>query len=435
MSDTTALQGHINFSAGGTAHVPAGIHEIEATLTLPRDTSLVLDDGAVIRAVAPIDGPMLRIGDLSAWWENRQVSGGKWDCNRLAQDGIDMPCALNSRVQNLMVWNQLRHTLIVGNTEAARTTHGSRIDKVAAWRENLDPTAGQSADTPPAGSYGIWLTKAAPDNLIFDCRIMGPERSFRVDGDGNVIKYGHGWGGNYYMFPKAVFSDNGSDNQWIECNADTPAHLGYGWEFTANAWRWRIKGGMVFNNASGSYGATGIHTELPVPNGECLIEGLLLNAEGDRYLVTDYDGEFPTPRLAVLGVTHSKVTTVKLTESVDTIRVRRQRSYGPKPSCSAGPGAGTGAPVPQVNGNDTRGSVSFGSGTTPPNNDMLVWVTFAQQFSTPPNVRIQPRNLAAQKLGLWVEAVGTRSFGVRAATTPSAGAPVGAFQFDYAADE
>lgn len=436
MSDTAALQGHIDFSAGGTAHVPAGVHEIDTTLTLPRDTSLVLDDGAVIRAVAPIDGPMLRVGDLDDWWEDRELSGGKWDCNRLAQDGIDVPCALNSRVRDVKVHNQLRHTLILGNTEARRTTHGTRLDKVAAWRDNFDPAQETPADRCTPGSYGIWITKAAPDNMVIDCRIMGPERCFRVDGDGNTFFYAHGWGGNRYMFPKAVFSDNGSDNQWIGCNADTPAPSGWGWEFTAKSWRWRINGGMVFNNdAAHPDGALGIHTELPVPNGECSITGLMFHGESGRTLSTDYDGQFPAPNLAVSGVTHAGVTAPILTDSIDELRVRRTRSYGATPSTSAGSGAGPGAPTPTVTGNDSRGSVSFGTGAAPPNTDMLVWVTFARPFATPPIVRIQPRNLAAQRLGLWVEAVGTRSFGVRATVAPSAAAPVAAFKFDYAADE
>ncbi len=98
------------------------------------------------------------------------------------------------------------------------------------------------------------------------------------------------------------------------------------------------------------------------------------------------------------------------------------RLTGPAPGVAAGANNGTSPPAPTVatGSTDGRGSIQFGSGTTPAAGEMVV-VTFAAQYAQPPVVVLSGGNAATSALGaLYPGAVSATGFTIRCMTAPSA---------------
>jgi hypothetical protein len=87
---------------------------------------------------------------------------------------------------------------------------------------------------------------------------------------------------------------------------------------------------------------------------------------------------------------------------------------------SAGLGAGTSPPTPVVlsGSNDFRGTVTFGSGTLPTSNIVLV-INFSVAMSTVPNVIISTTNGTVATIELVVSSVGSGGFSVAAPIMPA----------------
>lgn len=93
---------------------------------------------------------------------------------------------------------------------------------------------------------------------------------------------------------------------------------------------------------------------------------------------------------------------------------------GTAPGVVPGANNGTAPPAPtDVNANDTRGVILFGSGSTPAAGAQVA-VTFAAAFTVAPVVTLTPGNAATQPLGLFVSAVSTSGFTVSSVSAPTA---------------
>lgn len=91
------------------------------------------------------------------------------------------------------------------------------------------------------------------------------------------------------------------------------------------------------------------------------------------------------------------------------------------PTLAAGANAGTTPPAPVLvaNSNDTRGGITFGTGTTPAAGTM-VNVTFGQAYPTAPFVSLDASTVAAAPLFVYVTAVTTTGFQIALQTAPAA---------------
>lgn len=101
---------------------------------------------------------------------------------------------------------------------------------------------------------------------------------------------------------------------------------------------------------------------------------------------------------------------------------------GPSPSRSfIGSGIlGSGGSV-SVNGSDTSGSISMGSGNNPTGDGCIVRVNFNKVFTTQPRVIVSPVNRAAGQMLYYIER-NTTGFSLCTANTPTANQT---FAFDY----
>jgi hypothetical protein len=99
-------------------------------------------------------------------------------------------------------------------------------------------------------------------------------------------------------------------------------------------------------------------------------------------------------------------------------------------SVANGAALGSGAPTPQINGNDVGGRVFLGTGTTP-TGGILATVTFAKPFGTEPNVLLTAGTSATAGLDLYVAAT-TTGFTIRANNAPAASLGGTALQVKYA---
>lgn len=416
--DTAAIQAALTAAAGGgTAHLGTGTFNISAALTLPSTASLILDPGTVVKATATIAGAMLTCGDGTNTWTRQTLRGGLFDCNGNASNAVTIRNALASSVLDVNWINPTLHGLIVGVPADTSTSH-----EVTVSRCKGDRTIG---GLPPAGSYGVWMQNGF-DCVIEDTVIVGAQRSFRNDANGNTFSscHGYGLGGGSAQYPVAVFSENGSDNEYRSCYADTP--LTYGFEITSNAYRTRILGGIVYlNSDSPDNVVIGIHTALANPNGLSVLGVEFYGQGASNRLAKDYDGTVPAPGLTYAGIlsgSGNHVTTSVLT------------GHGNLPSVTASgaTGAGTSPPAPTLaaGSTDRRGTVSFGTGTGAAAGQ-VVWVTFNETYGSTPTILVTPRNFATAALGVWPQTVGPSSFSVSTTSSPASSQSGTTYQFDY----
>lgn len=111
-----------------------------------------------------------------------------------------------------------------------------------------------------------------------------------------------------------------------------------------------------------------------------------------------------------------------LTATGDVITARHfLGSSGTAPTAVAGANAGTTPPAPVVaaSSNDTRGSLTFGTGTTPAAGAQAV-VTFAAAFAAAPVVMLTETNALTAALQFYVTSVGTGGFTIATQTAPAA---------------
>lgn len=105
---------------------------------------------------------------------------------------------------------------------------------------------------------------------------------------------------------------------------------------------------------------------------------------------------------------------------------------GTAPGAAAGANAGTGPPAPVVvaGSNDSRGQITFGTGTGPAAGPMVV-VTFAVAYGSTPLVVLTAINGQTQNIGPFLGAAGTTSFTMSTAGIPAASQGNTIYGFNY----
>lgn len=170
--------------------------------------------------------------------------------------------------------------------------------------------------------------------------------------------------------------------------------------------------------ASGSFTIAGL-----TPSSTCY---LYLQQDGTGTSNTSGTQPANTAFLGIAVTGSSTVSSVSIAGRPATVPFRDTSGHllltgGSAPTAAAGANAGTSPPSPIVNsGNDTRGSISFGTGSSPAAGAM-VSVSFAQPYAAAPYVIAIPQNAATALLGLYITGNSTTGFVASLAAAPAAG--------------
>ena len=110
-------------------------------------------------------------------------------------------------------------------------------------------------------------------------------------------------------------------------------------------------------------------------------------------------------------------------------------NIGTAPTAAAGANAGTAPPAPVVTAGatDTRGNITFGTGTTPAAGAQVV-VTFNAGSAypvIPVGIMFNALNTATQALGLYVTSITTTGFTLSCTTAPAASQANTIYSFNY----
>ena len=102
------------------------------------------------------------------------------------------------------------------------------------------------------------------------------------------------------------------------------------------------------------------------------------------------------------------------------------------PGVAAGANAGTSPPAPVLlaNSNDTRGGITFGTGTSPAAGAMVV-VTFGTPYPVAPFIGLDAATSAAAPLFLYVSTVTTTGFTIALQAAPAASQGNGVYGVNY----
>jgi hypothetical protein len=110
----------------------------------------------------------------------------------------------------------------------------------------------------------------------------------------------------------------------------------------------------------------------------------------------------------------------------------KELAHGGGPAVAAAAGAGTAPPAPTLaaGSSDARGTVNWGTGTTPAAGAQVA-VTFAAPYAVAPTVILQPANAATAALGNYVTGVSTTGFSVALGSAPAASQAAGTYSDAY----
>lgn len=160
-------------------------------------------------------------------------------------------------------------------------------------------------------------------------------------------------------------------------------------------------------------------------------------ASGD----TSTADQAPIVTQAVSGQTLDQEQWQDLNGNILTRVDLRGREYSPgagAPGAVAGANAGTSPPAPVVTAgaSDTRGNITFGTGSAPGSGAQVVvtfqspWVNQAGSNVTP-FISVTPQNTATQALGLHVTSKSATGFTLSCTTAPAASQPNTTYSFDF----
>jgi hypothetical protein len=300
------------FEAGKTsAYLPPVAYDIAERLTLPHGMGLTFDPGTKLEATAAITGGMIVVGDLATKWQDKAIigNGAVIECAGLADHGIDMPYFLNATIRDLTIRNPASTKgLVLGSSEAPGESNEHKL-----WGVKIDRDSSGAHVAVPAGSYGIHIARSS-DGILDACTVVGAETSFRNDGSDNTFSHCHGWGWGGHL-PKVIFDDNGFDNEYDGCKADTPSEFGY----YVRQFNCTISQGKVFNNAAGTDNVmVGIH---PVQASPFLSVSNVTfkGVDASHRIAKDYDGTLPNASVKSNGCQNTNTVLNFLTTDRTTV--------------------------------------------------------------------------------------------------------------------
>ncbi len=286
--------------AGKTAaYVPPSStpYDISATLAVPVGVDdLTLAPGATIRAVSAISGPMLSVYGVATQRRFGSTSGGTWDCNDLAQDGIALKWHWGHSITDVVVKDHLRDGVVVGTASSPGGSAQHKLRNVECFRSTTTAL--------PVGSRGI-VTVNSTDGTCTAVIVQSAETSFHTDSGGNQFYSCHGWS-SATNINKTTFYDNGGNNDYLACCVDSPSI--YGWHL--KQWNTRIIGGFSLQPVPAVDNlAIAIHIDCGGPDYTGVVAGHYFRGGPTSRWMKDYDGTVPFPGLSVYGCTSEHVAT------------------------------------------------------------------------------------------------------------------------------
>lgn len=209
-----------------------GIWNVSATTTIPLGVDVVIQNGAVVRAVGSM-GPMFDTALNVVHQDGRFDCYGTIDCANLASVGIYLRSYARYTVHTPRVYSPAQHGVVLGDPASTANPYEAFVTDPHVWRPN-----GQAV---PAGSIGIWVQKST-DSVIGGpgSVVVGCATGVRNDSSNNSFHSIHPWGyppnaansNNTALRPTVAFLDNSVGGNYVDCYADSPTQ--YGWRFTAD---------------------------------------------------------------------------------------------------------------------------------------------------------------------------------------------------------
>lgn len=272
-------------------------YDISATINQPLGVDdITLAQGATVRATAAISGPMLNIYDSATQRRFGSLSGGTWDCNNLAQDGVALNWHWGHSVDTVVIKDHLRDGIIVGSPTSSWGSAQHKLRNIEVLR-----TPGTAL---PVGSRGVVIAKST-DGTCISTIVQSAETSFHTESDGNQFYSCHGWS-SASNINKTTFYDNGGNNDYYGCCADSPST--YGWHI--KQWNIRIIGGFSLQPVPASDNlSTAIHIDCGGPDFAGVIANHFIQGGSTSRWMKDFDGTVPYPGLSVYGNTAENVVT------------------------------------------------------------------------------------------------------------------------------
>lgn len=310
--DTAALQAF--FSAGyGAGYLPPGTYRVTAGLIIPTTMKVVNMQGATIRAISAIAGPLLTYGNNTTRLDGGNIHGGILDCNNLAESGLSVPYFKGVILTDITVVNTSGHGYLIGDTAAPSAGVEMKMRGCHVERS--------SAGTVPSGSIGVWV-RACTDSYFESSVAIGADVSWRNDGGANEFIKCHGWGWAQ-RFPSIIFQDTGNGNGYYACEADTPTQ--YGWKLDGTATQ--IIGGQAYynnNEWAPDNTATAVMMTTASPNHRLIGLNVRANSASHRW-ARDYDSTTSGGALATAtilpGATVNVVASVASIHNFPQLRV------------------------------------------------------------------------------------------------------------------
>ena len=301
-TDWTAAFGRLFASGATAAYVPpsATPYDISTGLAMPLGfDSLELAQGATVRATSAISGPILTVYDITTQRRFGKVSGGTWDCNELALDGISVPWHWGFELSDTVIMDHTRDGVLIGSAGSPSGSAQHKLRNVELFRTQFT--------TLPVGSRGIVIHRAT-DGTCVACIVQSADTSFWTNAGSNQFYSCHGWN-SANGTNGTTFYDDGGNNDYFGCCADSPNT--YGWHI--KQWNVRIHGGFSLQPTPGNDNlATAIHIDCGGPGFAGVIKDHYFKGGAASRWLKDFDGTVPYPGLQVSGCRTENVTTAAL---------------------------------------------------------------------------------------------------------------------------
>lgn len=111
-----------------------------------------IEDGATIKACAPMTA-VIQYGEGSTYDQFirfGRINGGTIDASFIADDGLSLPCALNSEINNVRIKNIKSHGIRIGASTSISSTGGCRVNDCSTDRDFVYITVTNITNANPA---------------------------------------------------------------------------------------------------------------------------------------------------------------------------------------------------------------------------------------------------------------------------------------------
>jgi hypothetical protein len=253
--ETTAIQNAISYARrdGYVLYFPDGVYNISSPLEA--SSSITFSPQAVIKAIAPMTS-MLNFGS-SGQIGNKYITGGIFDGNNLADDGIFARQFAHLELSNILVKDVLKNSYHIGDS-----TLSASYEAIMSNLHSL-----RTSGTVATSSVGIFFDSNATDNTLSDSTFVGSETGVLIATSSapNYIENVHVWSpGSIAGSMKIGFDLFAGSNYLKGCDADTASQYGMRIRTTSFV---SVVGCRFYNNVNGSDGVVdAIFVDFPGAN-------------------------------------------------------------------------------------------------------------------------------------------------------------------------